>query len=159
MRESEFADSKLLHGKSYLRVSPKKMTKSELARNLSDMAKFVHSKLSTVKGQRQQRDLALRKWDVRGYGDIINKETYKEFAHFMDSMSSYVVNKILTSDDLVGYFTLAKENNISVINMERNFEFYRENMDDIENLNLNENRKRKYTAHELEKIIKKRRVE
>lgn len=153
LRSSDFSDGKMVHGKGYLRTNPDKMNRDELMKALTDSAKFIWSRLSTVEGQEQMRERTLEKFELRGYGDVINEETYAQFGKYMDEMGGYITSKIIGSPEAVDMFAWAKENHISLANITRNFEFYNENMEKISKLNLNPSNVRPYTARDLKRML------
>ena len=153
LRSSEFSDGKMVHGKGYLRTSPDKMTRDELMKALTDSAKFIWSRLSTVEGQEQMMERTLEKFELRGYGDVINEETYTQFGKFMDEVNAFIAAKVIGSPEAVDMFAWAKENHISPANVTRNFDFYLENREKISKLNLNPSNVRPYTARDLKRML------
>lgn len=172
IKKSPFKDNKIVDGKDFLSQNPDNMTKSDLAHNLSTLDSFLSSKLSTVTGLREQRKLSIERLHDRGY-NFINTRNYKAFGELMDDMRAYINNNIITSqkvldavdnlvtkrnvkslDKITQVLQKAFENNISLANVQKNFSFYWENMDEISDLQLNPDRKRKYTKTELERKMR-----
>ncbi len=153
LRSSEFSDGKMVHGKGYLRTSPDRMNRDELMKALTDSVKFIWSRLSTVEGQEQMREKTLEKFELRGYGDFINEETYTQFGKFMDEVNAFIAAKVIGSPEAVDMFAWAKENHISPANVTRNLNFYLENMERISKLNLNPSNVRPYTARDLKRML------
>jgi len=169
IKKSPFKDNKIVEGKDFLSQNPDNMTKSDLAHNLSTLDSFLSSKLSTVTGLREQRKLSIERLHDRGY-NFINTRNYKAFGELMDDMRAYINNNIITSqkvldavdnlvtkrnvkslDKITQVLQKAFENNISLANVQKNFGFYWDNMDEISDLQLNLDRKRQYTRTELER--------
>lgn len=172
IKKSPFKDNKIVEGKEFLSQNPDNMTKSDLAHNLSTLDSFLSSKLSTVTGLREQRKLSIERLHDRGY-NFINTRNYKAFGELMDDMRAYINNNIITSqkvldavdnlvtkrnvknlDKITQVLQKAFENNISLANVQKNFGFYWENMDEISDLQLNPDRKRQYTKTELERKLR-----
>lgn len=152
IQKAGYGDSQVLENKEYLDENPSRLNKRELSSYLSYTASFLNSDLSTVEGQERQRQGVIETLHDMGY-TAINAENFDEFGKFMKRMHTYIKNKVIQSDAVVDLYNIAKEKNISVRNIERNYEWYMENIEDVENLELNPDRKRKYTATELKKIL------
>lgn len=129
------------------------MNRDELMKALTDSAKFIWSRLSTVEGQEQMKEKTLEKFELRGYGDVINEETYTQFGKFMDEVNAFIAAKVIGSPEAVDMFAWAKENHISPANVTRNFDFYLENREKISKLNLNPSNVRPYTARDLRRML------
>lgn len=172
IKKSPFKDDKIVQGKDFLLENPDTMTKTALAHNLATLEPFLSSKLSTVTGLREQQKLSIERLHDRGY-TFINTRNYKAFGELMDDMRAYINNNIITSqkvldavDNLVSkrniknldriteVIQLALENNISLANIQKNFGYYWDNLDEIGELGLNLNRKRKYTKTEIERKMR-----
>ena len=153
LKASDFRDGKTVRGKGYLKTSPDKMNRDELMKALTDSAKFVWSRLSTVEGQEEMKEMTLRKFELRGYGDVINEETYSQFGKYMDEMGGYISSKIVGSPEAVDMFAWAKDKNILPANITRNYDFYKKNQEKIDQLKLNPNNVRPYTARDLQRML------
>ena len=155
LRNSEFSNAQVLENKEYLNKDPSNMTKRELANAMGYTAGFLNSDLSTIEGQAEYRENVIQSFADMGY-DQINDANFSEFDRFMRKAAVYIKNKIIGSPDALEMYQKAKENNISVANMEKNMSWYYHHMDELEDLDLNTGRKRKYTTTQLERIINKR---
>ena len=147
LKDSEFSDSKILKNKEYLKEDPRKMTKQELAKNLSYTDSFNKSKLSTIQGQEEQKQNFIETMQTLGHK--INNDNYKNFVRYIQDSKAHIENQILSSTDMVEMYDFAQENNISPANVRKNFAWYMKNQEKIKNLNLNIDRNRKYTITEL----------
>lgn len=96
-------------------------SKTELAYRLSDLARFVSKKTSTLSGLREQERKTIQTLHERGY-TFVNSRNYQKFIDFMDTMRTvykniqydseyvaevfeeYVVNKKVKPDKLVKDF-------------------------------------------------------
>ena len=169
LKKSEFADSKILENKEYLSVDPSDMNKEELVRMTAYTASFLASSQSTVEGQRERTSKAVETLNRMGYTNI-NTENFNEFGKYMDYLRVYIDSQILSSEKLLDFFDEAVEkgtdpdklanlvnkthaSNITLTNLKRNVDFYIKNISNIERLDLNPNRSRKYTARELRKKL------
>lgn len=172
IEKSPFKDNKIIQNKEYLSINPDELTKQELAKHLSSTEAFLSSKLSTVTGLREQRKLSIERLHDRGY-NFINTRNYSAFGQLMDDMRAYMNNNIISSpkvldivdnliqkrnikrlDRITEVIQLALEHNISLANIQKNFGFYWDNIDEIGELGLNLDRKRKYTRTEIERKIR-----
>lgn len=159
LKNSEFADSKILLNKEYLDVDPSKMSKDELVRMTAYTASFIASPQSTVAGQQERVHKAVETMNAKGYTKI-TENNFAEFGNYMDYLRTYMDNQILSSEKLVDiYEALVNEDkadnslNVTMVNIKRNMDFYVKNAENIERLDLDPNRKRKYTARELRKKL------
>jgi len=155
LQKSDFSSAQILENKEYLKKDPSKLNKRELSAYLSYTASFLNTDLSTIEGQKEYRANVIQTFQDMGYTEITD-ETFKEFDKFMKKSSVYIKNNIIGSPELLEMFQKAKENNISIANLQKNLTFYRDRMEDIETLDLNTERKRAYTATELKRILEKR---
>ena len=155
LKNAGYGDSKLLQNKKYLQQNPSTMNKQELVDALSYTESFIHSKLSTVEGQQLQRKSAVEKFQDLGYENI-TESNINSFGKFMDATKTLVKNNIIGSPELVELFDKAIQNNISTANLTKNITWYIDNIDNIESLDLNTERKRAYTKIQLERIFEKR---
>lgn len=172
IRKSPFRDSKIIQNKEYLDRDPANMTKADLAHYLSNLESFLSSKLSTVTGLRRQRQLSIERLHDRGY-TFINPRNYAAFGKLMDDLRAFVNNNIITSDRILDVadnlatkrnirsldkisqiIQFALEQNISIANVQKNFSFYWDNIDDIADIGLNPERKKPYTRKEIEKKLR-----
>lgn len=172
IEKSPFKENKIIQNKEYLSINPDELSKQELAKHLSTTEAFLSSKLSTVTGLREQRKLSIERLHDRGY-NFVNTRNYLAFGQLMDDMRAYMNNNIITSqkvldavDNLVSkhnikrldriteVIQLALEHNISLANIQKNFGYYWDNIDEIGELGLNLDRKRKYTRTEIERKIR-----
>lgn len=147
LKDSEFSDSKILKNKEYLKEDPRKMTKLELAKNLSYTDSFNKSKLSTIEGQEEQKQNFIETMQTLGHK--INNDNYRQFVKYIQDSKAHIENYVLKSDDMVELYDFAQENNISPANVRKNFAWYMKNKEKIENLSLNVDRNKKYTITEL----------
>lgn len=155
LKQEGFENSRIVQNKEYLQKDPSTLRKQDLVNYLTYAHSFVNAKTSTVEGQKAREDKVIQKFQDLGYSNI-KKETLDEFGKFMDKSRNLFTSKILASDIAVVAYDMAKENNISIANLEKNLLWYAEHLDDIENLDLSTNRKRAYTKTQLERAIKKK---
>lgn len=172
IEKSPFKDNKIIQNKEYLSINPDELSKQELAKHLTSTEAFLSSKLSTVTGLREQRKLSIERLHDRGY-NFVNTRNYSAFGQLMDDMRVYMNNNIISSqkildavdnlvekrnikklDRITEVIQLALEHNISLANIQKNFGFYWDNIDEIGELGLNLDRKRKYTRTEIERKIR-----
>ena len=172
LKDSEYSDSKILQNKEYLQIDPSEFDKNELVKMLSYTASFLASSQSTVEGQKERESRAVETLNALGYTEI-TEQNFKSFGDYMDYMKTYIENQIMGSPEMVEMFekavkegipteklaelyTKTRETNITRRDFQRNMKFYQENIENIEKLGLNKDRKKKYTANELRKKLKSR---
>lgn len=158
LKESEFADSKLLQNKEYLQEDVSNMTKDELVRYTAYTASFLASDLSTVAGQEQRVEYALEKMHDLGYHGI-TREDIKPLFEYMDNMEAFIKGLIKGSEPLVSVYETAKEKNVDIKDVEKALRsFFAERSKEIENMSKEEfkNSTHQYTAQELWNIVTKK---
>lgn len=157
LKNSEFADSKLLQNKEYLTEDVSNMTKDELVRYTAYTASFLASDLSTVKGQEERVEYALEKMHDLGYHDI-NREDIKPLFRYMDDLSTFMKGLIKGSDPLITTYETAKENKVDIKDVVKALRsYFAERLKEIENMPKEEFKQssHEYTAEELWNIVKK----
>ncbi len=155
LQDAGYGDSRLLEHKEYLEESPKTLTKKQLVDYLIETDSFLSSSLSTVLGQELQQAKAVQKMQDLGYTEI-TKDTLREFGDFMEQSRQKLTDKTYGSDLVRDLYQMAKEKNISLANVEKDFEWYLANINKIDELPLNADRKRPYTKKGLEEIFVKK---
>lgn len=155
LKESEFADSKILENKEYLYEDVSNMTKDELVRYTAYTASFLASDLSTVQGQQTRLDNAIEKFHDLGYENI-NKDNFKSFAQYMADLQPFIAAQIVGSETAVDLYDTAIEEGVS--NLKRNLtSFLSEQSKKIKDMSKSEMKNiHKYTSQELWDILKKR---
>lgn len=155
LKQEGFENSRIVQNKEYLQKDPSILRKQDLINYLTYAHSFVTAKTSTVEGQKERENKVIQKFQDLGYSNI-KKETMNEFGKFMDKSRNLFISKIIASDIAVVAYDMAKDNNVSIANLEKNLLWYAEHIDDIENLDLNPNRRRAYTKTQLERAIRKK---
>lgn len=155
LKESEFADSKILENKEYLYEDVSNMTKDELVRYTAYTASFLASDLSTVQGQQTRLDNAIEKFHDLGYENI-NKDNFKSFAQYMADLQPFIAAQIVGSETAVDLYDTAIEEGVS--NLKRNLtSFLSEQSKKIKDMSKSEMKNiHKYTSQELWDILQKR---
>ena len=155
LKESEFADSKILENKEYLYEDVSNMTKDELVRYTAYTASFLASDLSTVQGQQTRLDNAIEKFHDLGYENI-NKDNFKSFTQYMADLQPFIAAQIVGSETAVDLYDTAIEEGVS--NLKRNLtSFLSEQSKKIKDMSKSEMKNiHKYTSQELWDILQKR---
>lgn len=155
LKESEFADSKILENKEYLYENVSNMTKDELVRYTAYTASFLASDLSTVQGQQTRLDNTIEKFHDLGYENI-NKNNFKSFAQYMADLQPFIAAQIVGSETAVDLYDTAIEEGVS--NLKRNLtSFLSEQSKKIKDMSKSEMKNiHKYTSQELWDILQKR---
>lgn len=155
LKESEFADSKILENKEYLYENVSNMTKDELVRYTAYTASFLASDLSTVQGQQTRLDNTIEKFHDLGYENI-NKDNFKSFAQYMADLQPFISAQIVGSETAVDLYDTAIEEGVS--NLKRNLtSFLSEQSKKIKDMSKSEMKNlHKYTSQELWDILQKR---
>ncbi len=125
---SEFADSNVYRYNKgrYIPVADVK-TKTELARLLSDVARFLTAEGGSVSGQRSIRDKAIATWHDKGY-DWINTKNYASFARFLEFSREFVGQPYM--EKAAELFRRADEQGVDPEQIKANYEWYWKNFDE-----------------------------
>lgn len=128
-------------------------TVGELGRRLSDLARFINAKSSTVTGQRQIRMKSIQTLHEHGYGFVNEKNIY-EFAEFMEWFRSSEYSRLISSDPPADLFGINVRLGMPVEELKKNFEYFMENRDELDEVaKIRDPKKR--TAEEYIKRVEK----
>lgn len=152
LKEAGYENADILKNKEYLQKDPSIMRKDELTNYLTYANSFLNSKMSTPEGQEARIEKTVQKLQDLGYSNI-TKQKIDRFGKYMDNLRHMFISKILASDIALQAYDIAEEKNISIANLEKNILWYSKNLDEIEELDLNPNRKRAYTKTQLERAL------
>ena len=130
--ESEFADSQsyLKNVKTFKPLS-RIETQSELEQRLYSVQKFLRSKGSTVKGQKEIRKKAVEAANEKGL-DFINESNIADFGQYMDYLRAKYKGKQFDSERAVRLFVAATKKGIDPIEVAKDFEYWKNNISYLE---------------------------
>lgn len=101
-------------------------SKTELAYRLSDLARFVTRKTSTLSGLREQEKKTIQTLHERGY-TFVNSRNYQKFVDFMDTMRTVYKNIQFDSEYVAEVFEeYAIKKKVKVDKLVKDFEKYYE---------------------------------
>lgn len=121
MGKSEFNDTKTFTKNNGQFVPVKELTTDELMHKLSDVARFIQSKRSTVKGLKEERKKTIETLHDNGYL-FVNKSNFKAFTDFMDDTRIEAQNKNYDSARIAEIFKTAEQKNIPPDEISKNFD-------------------------------------
>lgn len=99
---------------------------SELAHKLNDVARFVSSERSTIRGQKLIRERTLK--SLESHGIKVSKNEYLDFMQFMDAWREVdKQNKFKDSERVIELFYQARRLNINPYSLLRDFDTWYEN--------------------------------
>ena len=132
--ESEFADSQayLKNIKQFKPIS-RIETQSELEQRLYAVQKFLRSKGSTVKGQKEIRKKAVEAANEKGL-DFINESNIADFGQYMDYLRAKYKGKQFDSERAVRLFVAATKKGIDPIEVAEDFEYWKNNISYLEKM-------------------------
>lgn len=155
LKKYGYDDTDAVKYSKYLDNDPSNMTKRELIENLIRAESFVTSDQSTIQGQINREENLKSKLQDLGYEHITQK-TAKGLNEFFKETRHLINAKIIGSPDVLEMYDKAIENNLNLNDVAKNFMWYYERIDEIDELELNTIRKRAYTKTQLEKIFDRR---
>lgn len=125
----------------------------ELGRRLSDLARFINAKSSTVTGQREIRMKSIKTLHEHGYGFVNEKNIY-EFAEFMEWFRATEYAQIISSDPPADLFGINVRLGMPIEELKNNFMYFLENRDELDEIaKIRDPKKR--TAEEYMKRVEK----
>lgn len=168
-KSQDFGDSSIVQNfKSLLATPASKIKETDLRSGLSSLATVASSSLSTLSGLRRQRDITIQNFIESGYTGI-NKGNWGAFQKFMKATQAFRIAylpypKRSASAEAVEQarsvrpelFNLQYANNISLSSIQKNFEFFKTNLDRIKELASSGKlpaRSRPYTANDIRKAL------
>ena len=103
-------------------------TKSELAQRLSDLSRFIASRMSTVKGIKDTRSQRIRTLHEHGF-TFVNDSNYADFAEFMESYRDQLLDIEYDSGDAADLFGVVVKHELDPEKFKEDFEFWMENLE------------------------------
>ena len=94
----------------------KELTEREIRFMLSDVARFVTSKRSSVSGLNKERAQAVETLKERGF-DFVNKKNFRQFGEFMEYARMSNLNRIYDSKRVAEFYEQAEKKNKTVREM------------------------------------------
>lgn len=129
---SEFANSTTYQNwSSGFEALPPDAPEREVRKALYDVGRFVNLKTSSVSGSRAAQKAFVETMQDRGY-TFINKSNAQQFGEFMRDVKTHKTYKGYDSERVADLFRLAKEKRISPEDMAKNFEFWLEHQNQLE---------------------------
>lgn len=125
----------------------------ELGRRLSDLARFINAKSSTVTGQREIRNKSIQTLREHGY-EFINEKNIYEFGEFMEWYRQSEYAQIISSDPAADLFGINVRLGMPIEDVKKNFMFFMENRDELDETAKIRN-PQKRTAEEYMKRVEK----
>lgn len=169
-RSSDFSDSMIVtNNKPWLDVPPSQISKAQLPSALSQLEGLLNAKTGTLTGLRRQRALTIESLKASGVHGI-NTKNFGDFTKFMNKTKAFKEAYIPYPKRSKGsekrdaarqirprMFKLTENGNISGAAIMKEFQFFRDNLGQIEKLvrsgSVNTDRKRPYSANELRKLL------
>ena len=169
-KSSDFGDSAIVrNNKDWLSTPASKVSAEDLPLALSRVESLLEAKTGTLTGLRQARAKTLESLKASGIKGI-NKSNYGAFTSFMKKTQAFREAYIPYPKRAKGserrdaarqirprMFKLTEQGNISESAVMKEFQFFRDNLDKIEQLArsgaLNPDRKRSYSANEIRKML------
>ena len=168
-KSPDFADSAVLKNNEYLLRTPaSKVKESDLRSGLSSLASLTSSHMSTLSGLRRQRDITLENFKEAGYTGI-TKANWGDFQKFMKATQVFRLaylpypKKSASSEAVEAarsvrpeLFNLQQSSNISIAAIQKNFEFFKNNLDQIKeaaDAGLLKPKSRPYSANDVRRAL------
>lgn len=106
---------------------------SELASRLSDLARFITAKGSTVSGQKEIMKKSLATLHDTGY-TFVNENNFRDFGKFMEEYRHQMLDMSYDSGDAADLYGVTIKHQLDPEKVKQDFEFWLENLDRAEKL-------------------------
>lgn len=106
---------------------------SELASRLSDLARFITAKGSTISGQKDIMRKSLTTLHDTGY-TFVNEENFRDFGKFMEEYRNQMLDMSYDSGDAAELYGVTIKHQLDPEKVKADFEFWLENLDRAEKL-------------------------
>ena len=106
---------------------------SELASRLSDLARFITAKGSTVSGQKDIMKKSLSTLHDTGY-TFVNEGNFRDFGKFMEEYRHQMLDMSYDSGDAADLYGVTIKHQLDPEKVKADFEFWLENLDRAEKL-------------------------
>ena len=106
---------------------------SELAARLSDLARFITAKGSTVAGQKDIMKKSLSTLHDTGY-TFVNEGNFRDFGKFMEEYRNQMLDMSYDSGDAANLYGVVVKHQLDPEKVKVDFEFWLENLDRAEKL-------------------------
>lgn len=106
---------------------------SELAARLSDLARFITAKGSTVSGQKDIMKKSLSTLHETGY-TFVNEGNFRDFGKFMEEYRNQMLDMSYDSGDAADLYGVVIKHQLDPEKVKADFEFWLENLDRAEKL-------------------------
>lgn len=106
---------------------------SELAARLSDLARFITAKGSTVSGQKDIMKKSLSTLHDTGY-TFVNEGNFRDFGKFMEEYRNQMLDMSYDSGDAAELYGVTIKHQLDPEKVKADFEFWLENLDRAEKL-------------------------
>lgn len=116
----------------YLSTTPQEATRSDLAYGLSDAARFLDMKTSTVQGRKEYIDKSVEKLQSHGYY-FVDTSNFEQFAIFMDEYKTSADNKAYSSERIAMTFETMERLGIPEKDIKKNFSQYLDRYKELAN--------------------------
>ena len=110
-------------------------SKNELSSRLSDLARFVSSQRSTVKGLKEIKKKSLETLHEHGY-DFVNNENYEAFGKFMEEYRAQKLDAIYDSGEAADTFGIMERHHISISQIKSDFEKWLANREVLDSIRV-----------------------
>lgn len=108
-------------------LTAKHYSKSQLAKKLYQVSKFVGSEQGSLQGQRRIQKRTIEALHQHGY-DFINEKNFRKFSQFMEEMRVRAGGRLLDSDRVAEVFGVAQNLGVSPKNLQTDFEWWSKNV-------------------------------
>lgn len=125
----------------------------ELAGRLSDLARFITSKFSTVSGQKEIMEKSLKTLKSHGY-TFVNPENYLEFGEFMEQYRNQMLDMEYDSGDAADTYGVVSKFKLDPTQVEQDFRFWLDNVEAAKQLRYSDKSSINYDRVKARTMVK-----
>lgn len=117
--------------KGFTTISKYGMKKSQLAKELAHVQRYLQSTFSSVEKYTEYRDKSIATFNANGY-TFVNEENFNSVQEFMKDMTERGLKSIYGSDQVITAYNRAKKRGLTPQQLEANIEYWEKNAQAVE---------------------------
>lgn len=125
----------------------------ELAGRLSDLARFIVSKYSSVAKQKEIMKKSLATLHEHGYG-FVNEDNYIDFGDFMEAYRNQMLDMEYDSGDAADTYGVVSKFKLDPADVEKDFRFWLENVEAAKKLRFSDKSESNYDRVKARAMVK-----
>lgn len=152
--KSEFKRSQAYkENRKAFQKTAKHYNKSQLAKKLYQVSKFVGSEQGSLSGQRRIQKRTIETLQEHGY-DFVNEKNFRQFSQFMEEMRVRAGGRLLDSDRVAEVFGVTQNLGVAPSELKEDFKWWLEHAPELKQVPRLKGKK--HTSQEYMELLKSR---